>query len=170
MIYRATSIVLLAVASVGFAQSTVREPIFESTTSGLVTFSGTQKALRVAVALTAPDEAVVGTVIRFIDAKGRVIKRARGEVRERFPLVAELTHHDLGHHSDTLVRVEVVHRLPEVRQRHYPILVTVQPILPSGIGGFVLDWNGGQCGCPTCGPPTHHGRHVDCEPPEPADI
>lgn len=160
-------------ASIGAAQSTdptASEPVFESTSSGLITFSGMQKALRVAVVLTAQDEAVVGTVIRFIDANGKIIKRQRGEVRERHPLVAELTRQDLGDRTDLLVRVEVVHKLPDVRERPYPILVTVQPIPPSGIGGFVIDWNGGECGCPTCGPPTHHGQHVNCDPPVPTDI
>lgn len=149
--------------------SSSTEHVFESTSSGLITLTNRQ-TLRVAVVLAAHDDAIVGTVVRFIDASGNVIKRQRGDVHGRQSLVAELTDRDLGGQVDVLVRIEVVHELPGVRTRPYPLLVTVQTIPPDGIGGLVANWNGGTCGCPTCGPPTHPGNHVDCEPTTPTDM
>src|SRR6185503_2745526 len=105
-------------------------PILESSTTGLLTFSSEDKALRVAVVFAEQDEAVV----------------------------------------PTLVRVEVIHELPGARLNPYPILVTMQPLALGGAGRFVLDWDTGGCGCPTCGPPPPHPTHVDCEPEGPTDL
>jgi len=146
------------------------ERIIESTSSGLVTFSARHEALRVAVVMAEPDDAVVPTLVKFIDARGNVLKRQRGEVSYGNSMIVELRGAPTGR-ADALVRVEVWHALPGQRERRYPILVTTQPVDPSGgIGGFVLDWNGGHCGCPTCGPPSSPGQHVNCEPLGETDI
>ena len=149
------------------AQST--QPVIEVTSSGLVTLSANQQALRVAVVFAEQDDAIVPTLVRFIDAKGNVLKRHRGELSEGKPVIAEFEP-SAGSRANELVRVEVWHKLPGVRARRYPILVTTQSIDPPGVGGFVMDWNGGGCGCPGCGPPISPGQHVNCDPEQPSDL
>jgi hypothetical protein len=136
--------------------------IFESTSSGLIQFSRRDRAIRVAVAFAKQDDAVVETLVNFVDENGTVIKQQRGDLRDRSPVVAELTRQDVGEQTELLVRVEVVHKLPGVRRQPYPILVTMQPISHGGFGRFVIDWGGGDCGCPTCGPPIGPGQHAEC--------
>jgi len=145
-------------------------PILESTTSGLLTFSSEDKALRVAIVFAEPDDAVVPTVVRFIDSKGKVLKQTKGELRKDQAVIAQLTRTDVGASSDLLVRVEVLHELPGARANPYPILVTTQPLNLGGAGRFVINWDTGGCGCPTCGPPIPPGSHVNCEPQGPTDI
>jgi hypothetical protein len=144
--------------------------VLESTSSGLLTFSSEDKALRVAIVMAEHDEAVVPTVVRFIDSKGTVLKQTRGELSDGQPVIAQLTRSDVGGRSDVLVRVEVLHELPGVRDSLYPILVTTQPLSLGGAARFSVDWNTGGCGCPTCGPPIPPGAHVNCEPEGPTDI
>jgi hypothetical protein len=145
-------------------------PIFESSTSGLLTFSSEDKALRVAIVFAEQDEAVVPTLVRFIDSRGKVLKTTKGELRKDQAVIAQLTRSDVGASTDLLVRVEVVHELPGVRVNPYPILVTMQPLALGGAGRFTLNWDTGGCGCPTCGPPIPPGAHVNCEPEGPTDI
>jgi len=145
-------------------------PILESSTTGLLTFSSEDKALRVAVVFAEQDEAVVPTLVRFIDSRGKVLKQTKGELRADQAVIAQLTRSDVGASTDLLVRVEVVHELPGARLNPYPILVTMQPLALGGAGRFVLDWDTGGCGCPTCGPPPPHPTHVDCEPEAPTDL
>jgi hypothetical protein len=145
-------------------------PIFESSSSGLLTFSTEDKALRVAIVFAKQDDAVVPTLVRFIDSRGKVLKQTKGELRADQAVVAQLTRSDVGASGDLLVRVEVLHELPDARLTPYPILVTTQPLALGGAGRFTLNWNTGGCGCPTCGPPIPPGSHVDCEPEGPTDI
>ncbi len=148
-------------------------PIMESTTSGLLTFSSEDKALRVAIVFAEQDEAVVPTLVRFIDSKGNVLKQTKGELRKDQAVIAQLTRADVGTRPDLLVRVEVLHELPGERVTPYPILVTMQPLDLGGAGRFVLNWNTGVCGIPpgtAAGPQIPPGAHVDCEPEGPTDI
>jgi hypothetical protein len=137
-------------------------PVFESTSSGLITFSGEDEAIRVAVVFAKQDDAVVATVVNFVDANGTVLKQQRGDLRHGRPIVAELTQSDVGEQTDLLVRVKVIHKLPGERDGGYPILVTVQPLARGGFGRFVMNWDAGRCGCPCCGPPLKDGVHADC--------
>jgi hypothetical protein len=145
-------------------------PVFDSNSSGLITFSSEDSVIRVAAVFAQKDDAVVPTLVRFLDARGNVLKQQRGELRDGQPLVVELTRRDVGTTTDVLVRIEVVHKLPTVRDHPYPIVVTTQPISVGGSGRFVLDWGTGHCGCPACGPPAGGGRHVACQPPAFADL
>jgi hypothetical protein len=166
---RATWLVALATAALPML-ALAGNPILESTTSGLLTFSSEDKALRVAIVFAEQDDAVVPTLVRFIDSKGAVIKQTKGELRADQPVMAQLTRSDVGARPDLLVRVEVLHELPGARVNPYPILVTTQPLDLGGAGRFLLNWNTGGCGCPTCGPPIPPGSHVNCEPQGPTDI
>lgn len=154
----------------GIAASASAAPVFESDSSGLITFSAEDTAIRVAITFAEEEEAIVPTVVRFLDARGNVLKRHRGELRDGQPVVVELTRRDLLSPADVLVRVEVTHKLPGLRDHRYPIIVTTQPIALGGFGRFVLDWGGGDCGCPTCGPPGGHPQHVNCNPPAFTDM
>jgi hypothetical protein len=164
---RATWLVALATAAMPVL-TLAGNPILESSSSGLLTFSPESQSLRVAVAFVKQDDAVVPTLVRFIDTRGNVIKQTKGELRADQPVIAQLTRTDVGARADMLVRVEVLQQLPGPRLSPYPILVTTQPF--GGIGGFVLNWDTGGCGCPTCGPPPPHPAHVDCEPEGPTDL
>ena len=164
---RTTWVVALAAAAMPML-ALAGNPILESTSSGLLTFSSESQTLRVAVVFAKQDDAVVPTVVRFIDMKGNVLKQTKGELRSDQPVIAQLSRSDVGARADMVVRVEVLHQLPGARYNPYPILVTTQPI--GGTGGFVLNWNTGVCGCPTCGPPPPHPSHVDCEPEGPTDL
>jgi hypothetical protein len=164
---RATWLVAIATAAMPVL-ALAGNPILESSSSGLLTFSSETQSLRVAVVFAKQDDAVVPTLVRFIDTKGNVLKQTKGELRADQPVIAQLTRTDVGARSDVLVRVEVLHQLPGARYSPYPILVTTQPV--GGAGGFVLNWNTGVCGCPTCGPPPPHPSHVDCEPEGPTDL
>ena len=145
-------------------------PILESNSSGLLTFSSEDKALRVAVVFAEQDEAVVPTLVRFIDSRGKILKQTKGELRKDQAVIAQLNRSDVGASTDLLVRVEVVHELPGARVSPYPILVTTQPLDLGGAGRFVLNWDTGGCGCPTCGPPIPPGSHVNCGPTGPTDL
>lgn len=145
-------------------------PVFETTSSGLITFSGEDEAIRVAVVFTKQDDAVVETSVRFVDANGVVLKQQRGDLRDGEPVVAELTRRDVGERTNLLVRVEVIHKLPGVRDSRYPIVATLQPISLDGFGRFVVDLGDGVCGCPTCGAPIQNGAHADCGTTFPSDM
>ena len=84
------------------------------------------------------------------------------------------TRHVAGHVTPLaalLVRVEVLHELPGVRDNPYPILVTMQPLALNGAARFLLNWNTGGCGGgPASGPPIPPGAHVNCEPEGTTDI
>jgi hypothetical protein len=164
---RATWLVTLATAAMPIL-ALAGNPILESSSSGLLTFSPESQTLRVAVVFAKQDDAVVPTLVRFIDTKGNVLKQMKGELRADQPVIAQLSRTDVGTRADMLVRVEVLHQLPGARYSPYPILVTTQPI--GGLGGSFAAWNTGVCGCPTCGPPPPHGAHVDCEPEGPTDL
>jgi hypothetical protein len=156
-----------------FADTASAAPVFDTSSSGLITFSSQDMAIRVAVVFAVPDEAVVPTTVRFLDAQGNVLKQQRGELRDGQPVVVELTRQDVVPRGDLLVRVQVVHKLPAIRDRRYPITVTAQPIAPGGFGRFVLDWGTGTCGCPSgyvCGPPPGHGAHLMCAAPAFVDM
>jgi hypothetical protein len=164
MLYAAWIAILLftlAPATIANAQT----PVPETTSSGLLTFSEHDRAIRVAVVFAEKDDAVVATTVRFVDARGVVLKTRRGNLSHGAPLIAELTRSDVGYRADVLVRVEVFHQLPGVRPRRYPILITLQPISDDGFGRFLAAWNGGGCGCPTCSDPENPGRHASCIPP-----
>jgi hypothetical protein len=164
-------LVTLAVPALGLELTD--DPVFELTSSGLLTYSIEDRALRVAIVFAEKDEAVVPTVVRFIDAKGNVLKRVRGDLHDGQPIVAELTRRDVGPRSDLLVRVEVVHKLPGVRAAPYPILVTTQAIAIGGFARVVLPWKGGKCGLPpntSAAPAEGGGEWVDCDPELPTDI
>ena len=124
----------------------------------------------IAVTFGKKDDAVVATLVRFLDARGKLLKQHRGELRDGQPVVAELSRRELSLPEELLVRIEVVHKLPGIRESRYPILVTAQPIAVAGFARFSVDWNTGSCGCPKCGPPVGSGPHVDCEPALPTDI
>jgi hypothetical protein len=166
---RATWLTALVAAAIP-AAVLAGNPIIESTSSGLLTFSSEDKALRVAIVFAEQDDAVVPTLVRFIDSKGKVLKQTKGELRADQAVIAQLTRSDVGASTDLLVRVEVLHQLPGERVSPYPILVTTQPLALGGAARFSLDWNTGGCGCPTCGPPIPPGSHVNCEPEGPTDI
>jgi hypothetical protein len=147
------------------AQSTVSPsstPVFDWTSSGLITFSDKDKAIRVTVVFADHDAAVVETVVNFFDASGTILKKQRGELRDGEPVVAELTRRDVADRPDLLVRVQVIHKLPGKRERRYPILVTLQPISSEGFGRWLQGWNGGGCGGPEQGPHFPNGTHADC--------
>ena len=167
---RSAWLVALATAAMPLL-SLAGNPIFESTSSGLLTFSSEDKALRVAIVFAEQDDAVVPTLVRFIDSRGKVLKQTKGELRADQSVIAQLTRSDVGASTDLLVRVEVLHELPGVRDNPYPILVTMQPLALNGAARFVLNWNTGGCGGgPASGPPIPPGAHVNCEPEGPTDI
>lgn len=147
------------------------QPIYELTSSGLITLDAKDQKLRVAIVFAEQDDATVPTLVRFVDAKGNILKQQRGDLSAGMPLIAELNRRNIEKRAELLVRVEVIHKLPGDRERVYPILVTVQPISRSpAISGFVLDWNGGICGCRTCGQSSSPGSHADCDPPDSGDF
>lgn len=175
MLGTALSLVLVLAATPASSDTTSQKPILESTSSGLFTFSGEERAIRVAAVFTAKDGAVVPTLVRFLDKGGNVLKQVRGDLSEGNAVVAELTRADVAGLGDLLVRVEVLHRLPGVRRERYSILVSTQPIGPAGSGSFALFWPGGTCGIPPLpgtlpGQPTQPGTAVNCQPPSLTDI
>lgn len=158
------------VASAATADEYSAGPIYEASSTGLITLSRADRALRVAVTFTEDDDAAVDVLVRFLDQRGEVLQRHRGTLRNGEPVVANLSRRDLGHSEEMLVRPQVILKLPGVRDLAYPILITAQPIANGGFGRFVLDWGGGGCGCPIgfqCGPPINPGRWYDCTPPIP---
>lgn len=169
---RASWLLVLATAALPML-ALAGNPIFESTSSGLLTFSGEDKALRVAIVFAEQDDTVVPTRVRFIDSKGKVLKQTKGDLRADQVVIAQLTRADVGTSTDLLVRVEVLHELPGIRANFYPILVTMQPLALNGAARFVINWNTGGCGAdpgPASGPPIPPGAHVNCEPEGPTDI
>jgi hypothetical protein len=124
-------------------------PITVWTSSGLVTFAGPDRAIRVAVAFTRDDPDTVYTVVKFVDAHGNLLKQGDGEVRDDEPLVVDLTRSDVGVRTDVLVRAVIEHTLPRTRERAYPIVVTLQPIGANGSGLSLTTlppcWERGSC-------------------------
>jgi hypothetical protein len=161
---------LLSVTLPLAANSTSDVPMYEVSSTGLMTFSGQDDSIRVAVTFGKKDEAVVATLVRFLDQRGKVLKQHRGELRDGRPVVAELSRRDLSVQGYQLVRIEVVHKLPGLRETRYPILVTTQPIAVEGFARFSMQWIAGGCGCPDCGSTVGSGQHVDCGTSPPPDI
>jgi hypothetical protein len=166
----ALSLMLVLAATPASSDTAAQKPVIESTSSGLITFSREEKAIRVAAVFAAKDRAVVPTLVRFLDRGGNVLKEVRGDLTEDDALVAELTRDDVAGRGDLLVRVEVVHKLPRMRRERYPIIVSTQPIGPSGSGSLALFWPGGTCGNflppgTVPGQPIPPGTHVTCNPP-----
>lgn len=160
----------LLVASSALSQTLADSPVIDTTSTGLFAFSTEDKAVRVAAVFAERDDAVIPTIVRFVDQRGYVLKQLRGELRNGVPVVAELTRADVGARGELLVRVEVVHRLPGVRETRYPIVVTTQPIGLNGAGRLVWGWNGGICGEPIPpgtkpGSSTGSGVWAQCAPP-----
>ena len=151
----------LTAATIANAQTTT---LPELTSSALLTFSEHDRAIRVAIVFAEKDDAVVETMVRFVDARGNVLKVRRGNLSDAAPFIAELTRSDVGNRADVLVRAEVFHKLPGARRTRYPILISLQPISTDGIGRYLTAWNGGECGCPTCSPPHPQGQHANCNP------
>jgi len=166
---------LLMAATPVLSDTVSDKPVIESTSSGLITFSEKDKAIRVAAVFVLPDDATVPTLVRYLDARGNVLKQVRGELSEGRPVIAELTRRDVAHRSDLLVRVEVFHKLPGVRDIRYPILVTTQPLALNGSARLALFWPGGPCGNPippgaVPGQPIQPGTAVMCNPPTLTDF
>ena len=159
----------LVLAAMPVSSDTPVQPVYESTSSGLFAFSREEIMVRVAVVFAASDTAVVPTLVRYLDQSGNLLKQVRGDLSDGVPVIAQLTHADVGGRGDLLIRVEVVHKLPGFRREVYPILVTTQPIGPNGSGSFVLSWPGGTCGIPLPpraepSKPIPTGAHVNCAP------
>ena|SRR5688572_24363271 len=152
-------IVLLAASSFAAAQTT--NPVFEATSSGLFTFAGEDRAIRVTAVFVEQASTVVETTVVFVDAQGAVLKQVRGNLVHGQPVVVELTRQDVG--PSVLVRVVVVHKLPGMREAGYPILVTMQPIAMDGHGRSPTTWDVGRCGA-NCGSPVGRGQHASCTP------
>ena len=166
---------LLFAVSTAMSQEATSTPVIDTTSTGLFTFSTDDKAIRVAAVLVQREEEVIPTIVRFVDARGQVLKQLRGELRDGGPIVAELTRADVGARGDLLVRVEVVHKLPGVRETRYPIVVTTQPIAMNGAGRLIWGWNGGICGEPIPpgtkpGSSTGSGVWAQCAPPTLTDF
>ena len=165
MLYAAWIAILLFTLTPATIANAQPPPVPETTSSALLTFSEHDRAIRVAIVFAERDDAVVATTVRFIDARGIVLKTRRGNLSYGAPFIAELTRSDVGYRADVLVRVEVFHELPGVRQVRYPILISLQPISEDCVCRFLTAWNGGVCGCPTCSDPESHGKHANCIPP-----
>ena len=174
-ILRAATLLAAFAMSPVMAQSVTDAAVIDTTSSGLMTFSAEDKAIRVAAVFAQAEEAIVPTIVRFIDSRGKVLKQRRSDLRDGAPIVVELTRADVGTSGELLVRVEVVHRLPGVREARYPIVVTTQPIALNGMGRFVWGWNGGICGEPIPpgtkpGSSTGSGVWAQCAPPTLTDF
>ena len=174
-ILRATSLLALFFVSSVMGQEATDTAVIDTTSSGLLTFSAEDKAIRVAAVFVQPDEAVIPTLVRFLDSRGKVLKQRRSDLRDGAPIIVELTRADVGTNSELLVRVEVVHKLPGVREARYPIVVTTQPIALNGMGRLVWGWNGGICGEPIPpgtkpGSSTGSGVWAQCSPPTLTDF
>ncbi len=146
-------------ATIAHAQTAL---VPEKTSSALLTFSDRDRAIRVAIVFVDQDDATVDTLVRFVDARGNVLKEKRGNLSFGVPVVAELTRADVGNRPDVLVRAEVYHLLPGKRLVRYPIVISLQPIAEDGSGRWEAAWPGGDCGCPTCSPPHTQGQHANC--------
>lgn len=169
MLGTALPLVLLLGAVPVSSQTATQKPITESTSSGLFTFSREERAIRVAAVFAAKDSAVVPTLVRFLDQGGNVLKEVRGDLSQDNPVIAELTRDDVAGLGDLLVRVEVLHKLPGIRRERYPIIVSTQPIGPTGSGSLALFWPGGTCGAiippgTLPGQPIPPGTQVTCNP------
>ena len=175
MLGTALPLVLLLAATPVSSGTASQRPVIESTSSGLLTFSREERAIRVAAVFTAKESAVVPTLVRFLDQRGNVLKQVRGDLSEDHAVVAELTREDVAGLGDLLVRVEVLHKLPGVRREPYRIIVSTQPIGAGGSGSLAVFWPGGTCGNPspsgtvavpeihTQGDPIRPGTQVMCD-------
>lgn len=166
---------LLLAMSPATGQDVPDTAVIDKTSTGLLTFSAEDKAIRVAAVFAERDDAVVPTIVRFIDSRGKVLKQRRSDLRDGVPVIVELTRADVGASGELLVRVEVLHKLPGVRESRYPIVVTTQPIALNGIGRLVWGWNGGICGEPIPpgtkpGSSTGSGVWAQCAPPSLTDF
>ena len=75
----AASLLLVLAATPVSSDTALQKPVIESTSSGLITFSREEKAIRVAAVFAAKDRAVVPTLVRFLDQGGNVLKEVRGD-------------------------------------------------------------------------------------------
>jgi hypothetical protein len=146
MLRTALPVALLIAATPVLSETASQRATVEATSTGLFTFSAQEKAIRVAAAFVAKDDAVVPMVVRFVDASGNVLKQERGDLSDGNPFVAELTRDDVAGRGDLLVRVEVLHRAPRVRRERLQIMASLQPIGQNGSGSFSLFWPVGPCG------------------------
>jgi len=133
----------LTPATIAIAQTPT---VPELTSSGLLTFSAHDRVIRVAIVFAKENHAVVDTTVRFIDARGIVLKARRGNLSYGAPFIAELSRSDVGGRDDVLVRAEVLFNLPGEPEARNPILISLQPISEDGSGRFLISWRGG-CGC-----------------------
>lgn len=166
----ALSLVLVLAAAPVSSDTALQRPIIELTSTALFTFSREERAVRVAAVFTAKDSAVVPTLVRFLDQHGNVLKQVRGDLSEGNAVVAELTRAEVAGRGDLLVRVEVLHKFQGLRRERYSILVSAQPIGPTGSGSIGIFWPGGRCGIPlppgtVPGEPLGDGTAVMCNPP-----
>jgi hypothetical protein len=120
-------------------------PVYERISSGLVTFSTEDRLIRVAIAFVQRDDATVPTVVRFVDARGTVLKTRSADLRANQPVVVELTRQDIGEQPDLLVRAEALLNFPEPRPAGYPVVTTMQLIAREGFARLLLSWYGGVC-------------------------
>ena len=118
----------------------------EMTTTGLLTFSEHDRAMRVAIVLAEADGVVVDTIVRFVDARGNVLKARRGNLRDDAPFIIDLTRSDVGGLAEVLVRAQVFHNLPGIGSTELPILITLQSLSDDGTSHHVVGWHGGFCG------------------------
>jgi hypothetical protein len=160
----ALPLVLLAGAMPVSSQTAAAEPINESTSSSLFTFSREERLVRVAAVFAASDSAIVPSRVRFLDQGGSVLKEVHGNLSEGHALVAELTRADVAGRGDLLVRVEVAHSLPGVRPEGYSIVVSTQSIDATGSPKAPIDWGGGSC-ARRDGKPIKTGPYLSCHQP-----
>ncbi len=143
-------------------------PLLEMTSSGLLTFSERDRTLRVAIVFAETNPAVVETIVRFVDARGQVLKTRRGNVSDGMPLIVDLTRSDVGNRGEVLVRAEVFHRFPVPRTTRYPILISLQSTSMDGTSHLFLTWRGDVCwscsGPSAVGPWASHAAHANCDP------
>lgn len=167
----AASLLLFAAGTTSAGNDYAGGPVYEVTSTGLLTLGKADRSMRVAVTYAEPDEAAVPVVVRFLNGRGQVLHRQRATLSDGQPVVAELNRRRLGINSEILVRVEVALALPVLRNVAYPIVVTAQPIAMGGFGRLALNWPGGVCGCSplpgtSCGPLFGPGQHANCAPPD----
>jgi hypothetical protein len=175
MLRTALPLALLIAATPVSSEALSQKSVVEATSSGLFTFSREERAIRVAAAFVAKDDAVVPMLVRFRDANGNVLKQERGDLSDGNAVVVELTRADVSGRDDLLVRVEVLHKLPRPRRERPAIMASIQPIGQNGSGSFSLFWPVGPCGTITPpgsspGQPILPGSAVMCIRPDLTDF
>jgi hypothetical protein len=175
MLRTALPVALLIAATPVSSETASHKPIVEATSTALFTFSAQEKAIRVAAAFVAEDDAVVPMLVRFVDASGNLLKQERGDLSDGNAVVVELTRDDVVGRGDLLVRVEVHHKFPRgARRARLPIMVSTQTVGLNGSANLMF-WAGEICGNPippssSPGPGIHPGSAVMCIPARFADF